>query len=110
VSKLGTQRRKCKLANSDYADTDLRQFEKVILDTINKTVPGKNPKVYKTHFSTDVLNQSEAVSLGRALARIDDLKAMGKAITIFRLFEGRVCNNEENKKKTHHKPKGGRMK
>ena len=31
-------RRKCKLTNSDYADVDLRRFEKTIIDTINNTV------------------------------------------------------------------------
>ena len=90
-------RRKCKLANSDYADIDLRQFESIITDTVNKTVPGKNPKVEKDHFSTDALTQSEAVSLGRALAKIDQLKALGKTITIFRLFDGKTCNSKNSK-------------
>lgn len=110
---MSQQRRKCKLANSDYADVDLRQFEKAIIDTVNKTVQGKNPKVYKKYFSTDVLTQSEAVSLGRALAKIENLKSMGKTVTIFRLFDGKVCDSEE-RTKNDEKPKvkkyeGGRM-
>ena len=75
---MAQKRRRCKLANSDYADVDLRSFEETIIDTVNKTVPGKNPRVYKEYFSTDTLNQSEAVSLGRALAKIEKLKSMGK--------------------------------
>lgn len=110
---MSQQRRKCKLANSDYADVDLRQFEKAIIDTVNNTVPGKNPKVYKKYFSTDVLTQSEAVSLGRALAKIENLKSMGKTVTIFRLFDGRVCDSEDNvkndEKQKIRKHKGGRM-
>ena len=89
-------RRKCRLAASKYKDVDLRQYNKLIIDTINATVPGKNPVVYKDHFSTDVLTQSEAVSLGRAMARLDELKGYGKTVTIFRLFDGRTCESEES--------------
>ena len=99
-------RRKCKLTNSDYADVDLRLFEKTIIDTINNTVPRKNPKVYKGYFSTDVLSQSEAVTLGRALAKVKELKEMGKTVTTFRIFDGKVCSEEvKDNKRT-----GGRMK
>ena len=97
-------RRKCKLTNSEFSNVDLRQFEKVILDTINKTIPGNHPKVFKEYFSTDVLSQSEAVTLGRALAKVDELKVMGKTVTTFRIFDGKVCS-EETKEKN-----GGRMK
>ena len=38
---------------------------------------------------------------------------MGKTVTIFRLFDGRVCDSEDNvkndEKKTIRKYKGGRM-
>ncbi len=44
---MSQKRRKCKLANSDYADVDLRQFEQTILDVVNKTLPNKNPRVFK---------------------------------------------------------------
>ena len=104
------KRRKCKLANSDYSNVDLRQFEETIIEIVNQTVPGKNPKVYEKYFSTDVLTQSEAVSLGRALAKIEKLKTMGKTVTIFRLFDGRVCECDESKEQTNTKKhKGGRM-
>ena len=45
------QRRKCKLVNHDYAEIDLRDYSKLIIDTINETIPGKNPRVTKTYFS-----------------------------------------------------------
>ena len=89
------KRRRCKLANSEYKDIDLREYKDVIIETINTTVPGKNPVVCKEYFYTDVLTQSEAVSLGRALAKIQGLKEMGKTVTIFRLFDGKVCDEEE---------------
>ena len=96
---MSQKRRKCKLANSDYADVDLRQFEQTILDVVNKTVPNKNPKVFKKYFSTDVLTQSESVSLGRALAKIENLKATGKTVVTFRLFDGKVYDCEEKHQK-----------
>ncbi len=99
--------RKCRLADSSHRNIDLRYYEDVIIDTINKTVPGKHPSVHKDCFLTDKLTQSEAVALGRALAKIDELKVYGKEVKIFRLFDGRTCEVEEknDKKKT----KGGRM-
>ena len=39
-------RRKCKLADIDNRDVDLRKYRKKIVDTINATVPGKNPRVF----------------------------------------------------------------
>ena len=107
------KRRKCKLANSDYKNIDLREYKDVIIETINSTVPGKNPVVCKKYFYTDVLTQSEAVSLGRALAKIEGLKEMGKTVTTFRLFDGKVCdveNSEAITEETNTKTKGGRMK
>lgn len=110
-------RRKYKLTNKNYADVDLRSFEQIILNTINQTVPGKNPKVFETYFSTDVLNQSESVAIGRALAKITELSAYGKSITIFRLFDGKTYASEQAtmpitkiQANTKTKPRGGRMK
>lgn len=107
-------RRKCRLADSQYRNVDLRKFKKEIIDTINNTVPGKNPIVYKDYYSTDPLTQSEAVALGRALSKIDEIKAYGKTVTIFRLFDGKTYESEysnipleTNKAKT--KPTGGRL-
>ncbi len=76
-------RRKCKLADIDNRDVDLRKYRKRIVDTINATVPGKNPIVFAKYYSTDVLTHSESVAIGRALAKIDELKAFGKTVTIF---------------------------
>ena len=104
---MATKRRKFKLANTNFRNTNLKNYEQIIIDTINQTVPGKDPKVFENYFSTNVLNQSEAVALGRALAKIDELKALGKPVTIFRLFDGKTCEVEtKNDKK---KIKGGRM-
>ena len=87
-------RSKCRLADSEHRDVDLRQFEDIITATVNATVPDKNPKVYKDHFSTDLLSQHEAVALGRALSKIPELHGYGKTVTIFRLFDGRICSDE----------------
>ena len=92
---MSVPRRKCKLAVTDYKDIDLRQFEAVIIQTVNQTVKGKNPRVCKNYFSTDLLTQSEAVSLGRALAKIEELKVYGKTVTTFRLFDGKTYENED---------------
>jgi hypothetical protein len=92
---MAKPRRKCKLADSNHKNVDIRRFEKLIIDTVNKTVPNKNPKVFKEYFSTDLLTQSESVLLGRALAKIDELKAYGKTVTIFRLFDGKMYSSED---------------
>ena len=104
------QIRKCRLANSEYRDVNLLNYEKEILDTINKTVPGKNPKVNEKSFTTDALTQSEAVALGRALSKIEKLKNYGKTVTIFRLFDGQTCEIEETDALTNSERKGGRLK
>ena len=108
---MGVPRRKCRLADADNKDIDLRAFEEIIIRTVNATVEGKNPKVFKNYFSTDVLTQSEAVSLGRALAKIDRLKVYGKTVTTFRLFDGRTYESEESATpiKSKRVMKGGRM-
>lgn len=108
---MGVPRRKCRLADSENKDIDLRMFEDVIIRTINATVKGKEPKVFKHYFSTNVLTQSEAVSIGRALAKIDSLKVYGKTVTTFRLFDGRTYESEESvtPMKIKQTVKGGRM-
>ena len=113
---MGQKRRKCKLVNSEYSDVDLRQYEKIIKDAVERTVPGKNPKVFKSYFSTDPLTQGESVLLGRELSKLEELKDFGKTVTTFRLFDGKTYDSEyettpsrqkQNVKKT---VKGGRMK
>ena len=89
-------RRKCRLADSKFKKIDLTNYEQIIIDTINSTVPNKNPKVYKDYFSTDLLSQSESVLIGRALAKIDELKVYGKTVTIFRLFDGKTYESESS--------------
>ena len=108
---MSTPRRKCKLAVSDHKEVDLRQFENIIIQTVNATIKGKHPRVSKHYFSTDLLTQSEAVSLGRALAKIDELKVYGKTVTIFRLFDGKSYESEESviPIKKNNTRKGGRM-
>lgn len=115
---MDTPRRKYRLADSNHSDIDLRDYKRVIKETVNRVVPNKNPRVYKEYFSTDPLSHSEAVTLGRALAKIEDLHSLGKTITIFRLFDGQLYDSEsatkpsDKKKNTASKPtrKGGRMK
>jgi len=108
---MATPRRKCRLADTNHADIDLRNYSKVIIETIEQVIPGKNPKVFKEYFSTDLLSQSESVRLGRALAKIEDLYALGKTVTIFRLFDGKVYSSEEANQPTKKKnqSKGGLM-
>jgi hypothetical protein len=107
---MATKRRKFKLANPNFRNTDLKKYEQIIIDTINQTVPDKNPKVFENYFSTDVLNQSEAVSIGRALSKIDELSELGQVKTIFRLFDGKTYDSEEAVTPSIMKPipKGGR--
>ena len=111
-------RRECKLVNTDYSNVDLTQYSKIIIDTIEKTVPGKNPEVKTDRFSTDVLTHREAVKLGRALASLDVLEGYGKSVTVFRLFDGKVVDTDKKNNSTvkpkrkplkKDKPKGGRM-
>jgi hypothetical protein len=108
---MDTRRRKCRIANSEYQHIDLRVYEQIIVDTINQTVPGKNPKVFQHYFSTDVLTQSEAVLIGRALSKIEGLSNYGKRVEIFRLFDGSIYESEEDLVPIQkHKTKGGRIK
>ena len=106
---MATKRRKFKLANANFRNTNLKNYEQIIIDTINQTVPGKDPKVFENYFSTNVLSQSEAVSIGRALAKISELSALGQEKTIFRLFDGKTYDSEEaTTPSIKQRPKGGR--
>lgn len=107
-SPMANQRRKCRLADTRSRDVDLRKYEQIIINTVNMTVAGKNPKVYQDYFSTDPLSQSEAVQVGRALSKLPELKGYGKSITIFRLFDGKTYESEESKTPIS-KSKGGRV-
>lgn len=110
-----SQRRKCRLINSEYKDIDLRKYEQIITDTINRVLPGKNPKVFKEYFSTDPLTQWESICLGRELSKIDELAMYGKTVTSFRLFDGKTYDSESScasavpKRKPVSSNKGGRM-
>lgn len=104
------RRRKCRLVNSKYKGTDLRQYSQIIIDTINRVVPGKNPEVFEDYFSTDPLSQGEAILVGRELSKIPELAAYGKTVTSFRLFDGRTYDSEESTTPcSAAKRKGGRM-
>jgi hypothetical protein len=94
-----SQRRKCKLSDSSKQDkVDLREYKVIIIETIETTVQGKHPQVYEDYFSTDPLTQSEAVLLGRALSKLTELNIYGKTITTFRLFDGKMYENENSSK------------
>lgn len=105
-------RRKYRLTDKNHRKSvDLRLHSQTIIDTINATAPGKNPVVYKDHFSTDPLMQREAISIGMALAKIPALSQYGKTITTFRLFDGKTYASEYAKEPiTNKSPKGGRLK
>lgn len=106
------KRRKCRLVNSDYKNVDLCQYAQLIIDTVEATVPGKNPQVFQDYFSTDPLTQGEAILLGRELSKLPELAAYGKSVTSFRLFDGKTYDNEAAvtpSKVKKKKQKGGRM-
>ena len=97
---MAMTRRVCKLADKNNRESvDLRDYEDIILDVINEIAPNKNPKVEEHSFSSDPLTQSQAVRLGLALSAIPDLAVLGKTITTFRLFDGRIV--EDNKSVTN---------
>jgi len=50
----------------------------------------------KDYFSTDPLTQSEAVQLGRALAKLEELNGYGKVVITFKLFEGKLYDSEDS--------------
>lgn len=88
------KRRICRLADKgNRKEIDLKDYEEIIIDTINEVVPNKNPIVTEGYFATDPLTQGEAVRLGLALSAIPDLAVLGKTITTFRLFDGRIVED-----------------
>ena len=108
---MSYSKRHYKLADSEKrSETNLTDFSDIIIETINITVPGKHPKVYHDHFITDELTHSEAVRIGRALSKIEELCNLGKTVTQFRLFEGTSINHDSSKcVKKKRKVTGGRM-
>ena len=84
------RRRICRFVNHQQQNTDLKQYEDIITTTIENTVPGKHPRVFSDHFSTDVLTHGEAVKIGGALSRLKQLQPYGITVTQFRLFHGRT--------------------
>ena len=117
---MATKRRNCRLTDRDNRNTtDLTQYSDIIIETINRVVPGKNPTVEQDYFATDPLTHSEAVRLGRELIRNDKLRELARIVTQYRLFEGREVDNTANsavmplKNRTiaqrQQKRKGGRM-
>ena len=97
--------RECRL--SDTANrkmVDLRDFRDEIESIIEETVPGKHPRVYKDHFTTDKLSKGEAIKIGQALSKNKKLATYGKAVYTFRLFDGRNIEEPDGASR----PKGGR--
>lgn len=93
-------RRVCKLADKNKRkNVNLKDYEDIIINTINSIAPNKNPKVEKDSFSTDVLTQGEAVKIGLALSAIPKFYKYGKMIVTFRLFDGKIV--EEKKQVTN---------
>ena len=97
---MAMTRRVCKLADKENRkNVDLRNYKDIISEVVNKIAPNKNLKIEKGSFSTDKLTQSESVRIGLALSAIPDLAVLGKTITTFRLFDGRIV--EDNKSVTN---------
>lgn len=93
-------KRICKLTDKALRETvDLRDYEDLIVSTINEIVPSKNPVVGKDYFSTDVLTHSEAIKIGLALAEKPAIAKLGILVSVFRLFNGRIV---EDKKEKHN--------
>ena len=44
---METKRRKCKLSDSAHKSVNLKEFEDIILETIEKTVPNKHPSHFR---------------------------------------------------------------
>ena len=93
------QRRICKLTDKEKRkNIDLRNYSQIIIDTINKIAPNKNPIVNQHSFSTNKLTQSEAVKLGFALAEIPEIADLGIWVKTFRLFDGRIVDDKKEKR------------
>lgn len=101
---MSVPRRKSKLAIHDN-EVDLTVYSKEIIDVVNEIAPGKNPKVFRTYYSTDELTQSEAVKIGQKLSKIPGLKDYGITITTFRLFEGKLYESETSNRLANKKKK-----
>lgn len=102
------QRKKFRLANADKRNVDLTLYANLIIDAVNRTVPNKHPEVFKDCFVVDLLTQRESVLLGRELSSIPELNKLGKTVSIFRLFNGKVyaCKDREAPAK---EIRGGRL-
>ena len=107
---MSNNRRVYRLADSTKRDnTDLREYADLITNAINNAVPGKHPKIFEHHFTTDWLTHSEAVTMGRALSKINELICFGKKVEQFRLFEGKPLSEKQKQRKNHKPVRGGRM-
>lgn len=91
-------RRICRLTDKKLRKTvDLRNYSKLIIDTINKIAPNKNPQVNEFSFSTDPLTHSESIRIGLALAEIPEIAELGIWVHTFRLFDGRIVEDKKEK-------------
>ena len=117
---MPTPRKKFRLAATEHQNQSLLPYEQEILDTINHTIPGKNPKVFEHAFSIDPLTHSETIRICRELSKLADLIPLGKKIETFRLFEGKLYESEDsdkpilnsksnNKQEIKSERNGGRM-
>ena len=89
---MNPERRMYKLSDTNFRNVNLKNYEDIIINTINTIAPNKNPKVYETYFETDELTQSQAVRLGQALSRTSELKQYCKKVIQYRLFTGKITS------------------
>ncbi|MBR6523558.1 MAG: hypothetical protein IKT39_02990 [Clostridia bacterium] len=95
---MATLRKKFRLAAAEHQKQSLLPYEQEILDAINRTIAGKNPKVFEHYISIDPLTHSETIRICRELSKIADLVPLGKKIETFRLFEGKLYESEDSDK------------
>ena len=103
-----SQRKKFRLANTDKRNVDLTLYANLIIDAVNRTVPNKHPEIFTDCFVVDLLTQRESVLLGKELSSIPELNKLGKTVSIFRLFNGRVFNVKDSIA-TAKEIRGGRL-
>lgn len=95
--------RECRLSEtSNRKKVNLLDYQDEIISIIEETVPGKHPRVYYDHFTTDALSKGEAIRVGQALSKNPDLAMLGKQVVTFRLFDGKNVDVPDRR------PRGGR--
>ena len=87
--------RKFELASEDTrAYVDLRDYERIIRETVERVIPGATVVIRRNCFIIDALTQGQSRSLGRELSKTDLVKYQK---TVCRLFAGSETTEKERK-------------